>query len=106
MTSSGSPTGDEPSSRPTTATRERFDWKAVQPSTAIVELVASITGREPDQLEPVYNTIDPDALDTLVIGSADPASVSLAFTINGYEVVVRDDGNVVVSTNSSSKRGD
>lgn len=68
------------------------------PSEAVVEKVASSEGIEPTQLEvPLYDSIDPDALNSLVEFSdsrpgTDPLRVE--FTYCGYDVVVSADGTV------------
>lgn len=79
--------------------RAEFDWSDVLPSTAVVETVAIATDREPMALGPLYDAIDPDALDTLVrSGGTDPTDgiASVTFALDGHEVTVRRDGTVVV----------
>lgn len=46
--------------------RAEFDWSVVTPSMAVVETVAIALDMEPTGLEPLYETIDPDALDTFI----------------------------------------
>jgi hypothetical protein len=68
-----------------------------QPSRAVLETVAEAEGSEPSALtEPLFEAVDPDALDQLV----DPAartvgdSVEVQFEYLGYDVVVTGDGSV------------
>ncbi|WIV67685.1 HalOD1 output domain-containing protein [Natrialbaceae archaeon AArc-T1-2] len=71
------------------------------PSTAIVEAVAAASGRDAapspessDPLPPLFNTVDPDALDSLFASAGE--DVSLSFTYAGYEVVL-ENGTVSVT---------
>ncbi|WP_049941582.1 HalOD1 output domain-containing protein [Haloterrigena turkmenica] len=70
------------------------------PSLEIIERVASLEETDPLALPPLYDTIDPDALDSLVQSSAaDGARTesTIRFTYCGYDVRVGADGGVVVS---------
>lgn len=90
----GGPTADARGS-----IRAEFDWSDVLPSTAVVETVAIAADREPMALEPLYDTIDPDALDTLVrSGGTNSANgmASVTFALEGHEATVQPDGTVVV----------
>lgn len=68
------------------------------PSEAIVRALAAASGAEPTDLEPLYDSIETDALDALlgdpVFG--DGASLVVEFVTSGYRVVVRGDGHVSV----------
>ncbi|WP_306053916.1 HalOD1 output domain-containing protein [Natronococcus wangiae] len=57
-----------------------------RPSTAIIDLVARVDGVDPIALEPLYNAIDPDKLDTI----CDPRSgfQQLSFAYEGRTVTV------------------
>lgn len=76
--------------------RERFDWSTVSPSTAVVETVASVAGRDPDEIEPLYESIDPEAMNALLARTTE-TSVLVTLTLDAYEIVVRSKGDVVVS---------
>ncbi|WP_227354413.1 HalOD1 output domain-containing protein [Haladaptatus salinisoli] len=63
----------------------------------IVETIAEAADADPTQLEPLYESIDPDALDDLFDRRSDanvPARVT--FHHEGFEVVVERDGRVEV----------
>lgn len=64
-------------------------------STAIVEAVAAIDDTPARDLEPLYETVDPDALERFV-ATADGGVVE--FDYHGYGVVVRSDEDAVVVT--------
>lgn len=68
---------------------------SASPTHTVVEEVAAREGTAPTDLAPLYDSIDPEALDSLVGGSGSHSSVSrLAFTYCGYEVTVHGDGTV------------
>lgn len=69
-------------------------------STTVVTAVARASGTDPTELPPLYEHVDPEALNALVTHNFNrPGHVDLTvtFTFNGYDVVVSDDGEVVVS---------
>lgn len=75
----GTNSGDEPISR------------------QVVDAVAAAKGVDPLELPPLYDTVDPDALDSLFGGSdAGAAITDLRFEIAGCEVLVRGSDDVVV----------
>jgi hypothetical protein len=69
----------QPTTRVTTAENR-------QPSTAIIDLVARVDGVDPIALEPLYNAIDPDKLDSI----CDPSTgfQKLAFVYEGRTISV------------------
>lgn len=79
--------------------RAGYDWADISPSTAVVETLAVAMDRDPATMEPLYDRIDPDALDVLVRsdGRVPPrTSVTVSFEVEGYEVTVHATGEVVV----------
>lgn len=92
---------DEPGQRTdgSNAIRTEFDWSVVPPSTAIVETVAARSGREPTTMNPIYDTVDTDAIDALIRSAERGASkeeTSISFEFADHDVTVRSDGSVVV----------
>lgn len=76
---------------------EQYDWTERAPSTAIVESVASATDMPVTSLEPLYDCLDPDALDRLIESeSAAASNVELEFLFSGATVRVCADGRVEV----------
>jgi hypothetical protein len=50
-------------------------------------------------IKPLYDSVDPDALDALVRGNGwgtNNGDVTVTFTLDGHEVRVRSDGVVIV----------
>ncbi|WP_436925152.1 HalOD1 output domain-containing protein [Halosimplex amylolyticum] len=70
----------------------RFDGDRERaPSTAVIEAVAAAEGVAPTELDPIYDAIDPEAIDRLLADQND-ASTCVRFAINGWTVFVRGDG--------------
>lgn len=77
-----------------------YDWETTQPSTAVVEMVAISADRDPIDLQPLFDSVDPDALDAIirqdgVTRTDGDAHVSLRYA--GHDVTVRSDGEVAVT---------
>lgn len=99
MTESARPDEAEADAATSDAIRAEFDWSAVAPSTAVIEAVAIATDREPMALEPLYDAIDPEALDAFVLSTKTrptAATSTVAFGLDGHDVTVHCDGTVVV----------
>lgn len=87
--------------------RHTYDWEDVRPSAAVVEMVAIAADREPFGLQPLFDAIDPDALDALVdrhdAERSTDTSVSLRYA--GHDVTVRSDGEVTVTPTEANGNG-
>jgi hypothetical protein len=62
------------------------------PSTGVARAVARAEGCEPTDLPPLYDAIDPGALDSLFDSTNPDRSVETAFRLDGYEVRISQDG--------------
>lgn len=72
-------------------------------SERVVAAVADARDVDPLELPPLFNVVNPDALDQLfTYGHSDEAGVSeqVVFTFAGYKVVVQSDGEVTVTAPS------
>ncbi|QSW97764.1 HalOD1 output domain-containing protein [Haloterrigena alkaliphila] len=83
------------------AHRAHFDpTGSGQLSSAIVRAIVTATDRSPGQLTPLYEAIDPDALERLLEHAAtstvDAAAFGLEFSVDDLEVVVTGDGGISV----------
>ncbi len=78
-----------------TATRDP-DESAVR---TVVEAVAEATGDDPLSMQPLYDVVDTEALDTVFEPSGGRAGPSgrVSFRFNGCDVTVHADGRTVVS---------
>lgn len=65
-------------------------------SQKVINEVATATGVDPLDLEPLYSVIDPDALNAMFrrTDGSTSASLTLHFTMEGCEVIVHGDGEV------------
>ncbi|MXV62942.1 hypothetical protein GS429_12860 [Natronorubrum sp. JWXQ-INN-674] len=66
-------------------------------SEAVVTAVAALVGAKPIELEPLYDAVDPDALDSLVDHARrvdDAGTHELRFTYEGFDIGVQSDGQV------------
>ena len=65
-------------------------------SEAVITAVAALTGSRPIDLEPLYEAVDPDALDSLIDHAqrTDAGTHELWFAYAGYEIGVRSDGRI------------
>ena len=72
----------------------------LRPSVALVEAVAREAGCHPVDLPPLYDTLDPDALDQL-LPIADEGELTVQY--HGYEVTLRDVEHIVVTDLDASR---
>ena len=67
------------------------------PSEGVVVAVSAVANRTPTSLEPLYRSVDTDALDRLFdrrAGNADPRTLDLTFEYEGYTVNVTGDAEI------------
>lgn len=91
------------------AIRATFDWASTSPSTAVIETVAAVSDSEPMAIVPLYEAVDPDALDSLVVANGQCSSRSgptVTFGFAGYDVSVRGDGTVAVQLDGTQTGGE
>jgi hypothetical protein len=99
--------GDSPQRRHAVSTYQCETGESA--SAAVVRLVASYHDDDPATIDPpLYEAIDPDALDALFVDASDqwtrPAS-RIEFPYCGCEVEVRGDGRVAVRERSADYEG-
>ena len=72
-------------------------------SEAVILAVSEATETDPIELEPLYDYVDPDALDRLfrTRGGLASRQGTVVFTMDGCEVTVHADGTVVATDGSS-----
>lgn len=86
------------------ADRERFQatYDSTRDSTslAVVAVVATVLGKDPEDLPPLYSIIDTDALDKLVTESANGRTGCnrVTFCYDGLEVTISSDGIIEAET--------
>ena len=69
-----------------------------QPAEVIAEAVADAEGVDPTELSPLYESIEPDALNRLFgqNGHQSNPDKAFCFTYEGWNVFVRGDGRIIV----------
>jgi hypothetical protein len=79
--------------------RVQYDWTDPTPlTTTIVEMIGTISETPADDLTPLYETIDPDALEELLAPGGDsPSAAGIWFHYAGYRVTVRGEGEIEVT---------
>jgi hypothetical protein len=77
----------------------------VHVSVQVVQTVAEHRDTVPVDLPPLFEVIDPDALDTLFnpVQPGVPLGTEVTFTYVGHEVTVADDGEVVIMVKGAPK---
>ncbi|WP_435347328.1 HalOD1 output domain-containing protein [Haloarchaeobius sp. HRN-SO-5] len=86
------------------AVRETFhaEYADAEPTSLcnqLVSTIAAVSDREPDDVQSLYDSVDPQALETLVRGESHLQFVS--FHLCGYPVSVYGDGEIVVDVSDA-----
>lgn len=81
--------------------RFNHDWTSDERvSTTIVYVVAALTNTPPTSIEPLYETVNPDALDHLFFPTTTEgccrSDATLRFTFHDCDITVANDGSVVI----------
>lgn len=81
-----------------------YDWSNISPSTAVAETIAVVVDRDPTSLDPLYEWVEPDALDSIMssneAGSTDQ-NIVISFTFYDLSITVDAQGEVVVRPRDS-----
>lgn len=81
------------------------DWsRSDSPSTVVVTAVAEVTGTDPVEMPPLYEVVDPDALDSLLAReghSTNGTMTCVTFTYQGCEIAITTSGDVSISDSAS-----
>ncbi|WP_137286097.1 HalOD1 output domain-containing protein [Halorussus salinisoli] len=93
-------TRDDASERRTEAHHVHYDPKTDErPSEILVAAVADIADSNPVELEPLFETVDPDTLNDFVgTGGLPELSGQISFTYEGYDVTVYPSGLLEIET--------
>lgn len=86
-----------------------YEWNSINPTNGVVEAVATATGKGVTGLTPLYQEVDPDALNALVSKlPTDGELITVSFTYAGQKVTVNNEGVVIVApdVNGSSPDDD
>lgn len=77
-------------------TSHRFEMRGRSPTLAVIQSVARVGDREPIDLPPLADYVDPEALDELIGSHSD---VAVQFDYAGVEVEIDGSGAIVVREN-------
>lgn len=67
-----------------------------RPNEAVIDVVSAIQDVEPADLTPLYQTLDPDALDSLCANEGQGAQPTIRFDYEGLIVTVSASGTITV----------
>lgn len=78
--------------------RTQFDQEKTSASMAVIATLADIKDADPVELDPLYSTVDPDALDALVrVRTGTDGDIHVTFTHEDHAITVYSYGVVTVS---------
>jgi hypothetical protein len=83
-----------------TTVRRQFDFQGTDPSMAVIQTMADVTEQAPTELETLFDHIDPDSLNTLLLSSDNAGfeqATTVTFSVEDRTVSVASDGFVVVT---------
>lgn len=73
----------------------RWNGNGQSPSLAIVDALVDLQDTAPTSLDPLYNSIEADALDTLLRHDTG-ARVAVEFRYGDYSITVKNDGEIQI----------
>lgn len=76
----------------------RYD-QSVSVSVAVMTAVSHITGKDLTQITPLYERLDPEALDTLFASKRRSSNTHVSFTIEDCRVTVRGNSEITIQLN-------
>lgn len=76
-------------------TLQHLDYYQDSPSLRVIDALAAVTDTDPLELPPLYEVIDPEALDALFRPDSGVEG-TVQFTFGPHEITVRSDGTVAI----------
>lgn len=84
-------------------------WNQSQSVTeTVTQAIAGVTGMHYENIEPMYNVVDPDALNTVFesVSNEVPRDIgAVSFTLSGRDVTVYGHGEIVVTVHTPPRGG-
>ena len=71
-----------------------FDWRETQPSVAVIRLLSVAMNCDPTAIEPIWKSVDPDALDRLLPSTDEGTKIE--FRHRHLSVLLYGDGRAAV----------
>lgn len=75
-----------------------YDWSTVSPPIAVVEALEESTGQPTEELEPLYEYIDPDALESLIASRQSRDGSTVTFRYDSHWVTVEGSGTITIES--------
>lgn len=72
-----------------------FDENRTEPSRAVVDAVAAVMHCDPMDMEPLYRSVDTEALDSIVVNT-NGTGVTVSFDVSDLRVTVSCDGTIEI----------
>ena len=88
---------DEPNDRNNILTEDFDSERSESISVRVARFVADASNREVDALDPLYYSVDTEALDALMDSNSD---VEIRFEYEGYKVVIHSDKTIEIHSTS------
>lgn len=93
---------------PTSPIRQHFDWTASESvSEAVIRAVAILSDKPPTELPPLYDAVDPDALNAIItdgVSTSEQGRVEITFSFNNYLVKITSAGDGYICPKDSEMR--
>lgn len=84
--------------RESATVRTQFDQEKTPASMAVIATLAEVMDADPVELNPLYSTVDPDALDALVrVRTRTNGDIHVTFTHEGHAITVYSYGVVAIT---------
>lgn len=80
--------------------RAAFDSEMTSASIAVIGALSQVLGTGPTDIEPLYESIETDALDEIVHPGAATDDVQVSFVLEGRQVAVTSDGTIEIEARS------
>jgi hypothetical protein len=78
--------------------RAHYDQTEYTPSSAVIGILAEAMETDPTEFSPLYNSVDPDALDAIFrVGDPHNGDIEISFTHEGHTITVHSCGVIVVA---------
>ena len=82
----------------------RYDRAETSASMAVVASLAAVLDTDPTEMDPLYYSIDAEALDELLAGAVEAdAELRVEFTVAGHTVSVTDTDVIVAQTSDADR---
>lgn len=81
--------------------RAEFDAATTSASVAVIGALAEVLDTGPTDIEPLYETVETDALDAIVHHTSATGDVQVSFVLEGRNVTVASDGSIDIEATAA-----